>query len=132
MRLGRSAEDYLEAMLVLGERNGYIRAADVADRLGVSRPSVSVAVRRLRENGYIRVGEDDLISLTDSGSAVARGVYERHRVLTGLFTQLGVDPATAQSDACRVEHDISDATFEALKKLYGTLRPDDRKDDQYD
>lgn len=115
--LGESAEDYLEAMLVLKEQNGYIRSVDIAEHLGVTKPSVSNAIKRLREKGYIEMNSSNFISLTDTGLAIARKVYTRHKTLTDLFVSLGVDEKTAAADACRVEHVISESTFKALKKL---------------
>ncbi len=114
MKILRSSEDYLEAMLVLKQNKGYIRSADVADLLNVSRPSVSAAVKKLRENGYLTMDEASMITLTESGRSIAERIYERHRVLTTIFRGIGVDPVTARTDACKVEHDISDRTFRAL------------------
>lgn len=115
--LGESAEDYLEAMLVLKEQNGYIRSVDIAEHLGVTKPSVSNAIKRLREKGYIEMNSSNFITLTDTGLAIAKKVYTRHKTLTDLFVSLGVDEKTAAADACRVEHVISESTFKALKKL---------------
>ncbi|MCR5593377.1 MAG: metal-dependent transcriptional regulator [Saccharofermentans sp.] len=115
--LGESSEDYLEAMLQLKEKNGYIRSVDIAEHLGVTKPSVSNAIKRLKEKGYIEMNSSSFISLTETGKAIALKVYDRHQTLTNLFVSLGVDEATAADDACRVEHVISDQTFDALKKL---------------
>ena len=115
--LGESAEDYLEAMLVLKEQNGYISSVDIAEHLGVTKPSVSNAIKRLREKGYIEMNSSNFITLTDTGLAIAKKVYTRHKTLTDLFVSLGVDEKTAAADACRVEHVISESTFKALKKL---------------
>ena len=115
MRILRSAEDYLEAMLMLREERGYVRSVDVAAELGVTKPSVSYATKRLRENGYISMDRDGMISLTEKGMEIAARIYERHKVLTQLFIGIGVDPGTAREDACKIEHDISQATFDALK-----------------
>ena len=114
MKIQKSAEDYLEAMLMLGEERGYIRSMDVAVRLGVTKPSVSYATKRLRENGYITMGPDGLIALTPTGLSVAQRIYSRHRVLTELLISLGVSEQTAREDACRLEHDLSDESFDAL------------------
>ncbi|MDD6160901.1 MAG: metal-dependent transcriptional regulator [Oscillospiraceae bacterium] len=114
MKIQKSAEDYLEAMLMLQEDRGYIRSIDIAAQLGVTKPSVSVAVKRLRENGYITMEKDGHIALTDSGMAIADKVYRRHRTLTEFFVRLGVEPSTAAEDACKIEHDISAPTFEAI------------------
>lgn len=117
MELRKSAEDYLEAMLILKEKLGYIRSVDIAKHLSVSKPSVSFAVKRLRENGYIEMDFDGLIRLTDSGLAAATNVYERHRLLSRFLVDLGVNKDVAAQDACKIEHDISDESFHALKSL---------------
>ena len=122
MRILKSAEDYLEAMLMLNERHGYVRSIDVAMEMGVTKPSVSYATKRLRENGYITMDKNGLITLTDTGMEIASRIYERHRVLTKLFIAIGVDPATAREDACKIEHDISPATFDALKAHAETMK----------
>lgn len=115
--LGESSEDYLEAMLLLKEKNGYIRSVDIAEHLGVTKPSVSNAIKRLKEKGYIEMNSSSFISLTETGKAIAQKVYERHTTLTNLFVSLGVDEVTASEDACRVEHVISDKTYDALKSI---------------
>ena len=114
MEIHQSAEDYLEAILMIKEKKGYVRSIDVANQLGVSKPSVSYATKRLRENGYISFNEDGMISLTDSGMEIASKIYTRHKVLTQIFTSLGVDEKTAAEDACKIEHDLSPQTFDAL------------------
>ena len=114
MRIQRSSEDYLEAMLMMREEHGYIRSIDVAEHLGVTKPSVSYAAKRLRENGYITMDGDSLITLTQSGMEIALRMYERHKRLTECFCRLGVDRKTAMEDACRVEHDLSAETFDAI------------------
>ena len=116
MRIQKSSEDYLEAMLMMQEEHGYIRSIDIAERLGVSKPSVSYATKRLRENGYLTMDDDKYITLTESGMEIARQIYTRHKLLTDFFVSLGVDEKTAREDACRVEHDISKKTFEAIRK----------------
>ena len=115
MRIHKSAEDYLEMILRLIEEKGYARSVDIAIGLGVSKPSVSVAMKQLREGGYIIMGKDNYISLTQSGLEIAQRIYERHKVLTRILTLIGVDPKTAQEDACKVEHDISLQTFNAIQ-----------------
>lgn len=115
MRIHKSAEDYLEMILRLTEEKGYARSVDIATGLGVSKPSVSVAMKQLREGGYILMGKDNYISLTDAGMEIAQRIYERHKVLTRVLTLIGVDPQTAQEDACKVEHDISAQTFAAIQ-----------------
>ena len=117
MKIMRAAEDYLEAMLMMKERHGYIRSIDVADYLGVTKPSVSYATKRLRESGYITMDKDGLITLTDSGMEIAAKMLQRHHTLTNFLVELGVDPVTAEEDACKMEHDISDQTFRAICDL---------------
>lgn len=122
LKIQRSAEDYLEAMLMMREERGYIRSRDVADRLGVTRPSVSYAAKRLRENGYIRMDRDGLITLLPSGQEIADRIIERHRILTGFLMAIGVSEETAKEDACRLEHDFSDEAFDALRAHAGKIR----------
>ena len=114
MKIQKSAEDYLEAMLMMQEKHGYIRSIDIATQLGVTKPSVSYATKRLRENGYITMDGEGLITLTDAGMEIAEKMYERHKELTRLFIALGVDEKTAVEDACKIEHDISAQTWNAL------------------
>ena len=116
MNIHKSAEDYLEAMLMLKEERGYIRSVDVADRLGVTKPSVSYATKRLRENGYISLDPAGMIVLLPPGMEIAERMYERHKLLTELFIGLGVDPETAREDACKVEHDLSAETYDAIRR----------------
>ena len=116
MKIMKSAEDYLETMLMMREKHGYIRSIDVATELGVTKPSVSYATKRLREAGYISMAEDGHITLNPSGLEIAERIYERHKVLTRLLTDLGVDEKTAREDACRIEHDLSVETFDAIKR----------------
>lgn len=117
MVIKESSEDYLEAMLMLRGEKGYIRSVDVAEKLGVTKPSVSYAVKRLRENGYITMEPDGLISLTTSGLEIADRMFTRHRVLTEFLLRLGVSEETAREDACKIEHDLSEETFEAICRL---------------
>ena len=114
MNIYESAEDYLEQILMLLETKGHARSVDIAIGLNVSKPSVSVAMKKLRENGYITMGDDNYISLTDRGYAIARKIYDRHKALTRFFVGLGVPEQIAREDACRVEHDISEETFAAI------------------
>ena len=116
MRIHKSAEDYLEMILRLNEEKGYARSVDIATGLGVSKPSVSVAMKQLREGNYIVMDKDNYITLTDTGMEIAQRIYERHKVLTRMLTMIGVDEKTAEDDACKVEHDISVQTFTALKE----------------
>lgn len=115
MNIHESAEDYLEAILMLQEEKGYARSVDIAARLNVTKPSVSFAMKRLRENGYITMDEENLIGLTDQGMEIAHRIYDRHKILTAFLQQLGVDPQTAREDACKIEHDISEETFAAIR-----------------
>lgn len=115
MRIHKSAEDYLEMILRLTEEKGYARSVDIAQGLSVSKPSVSVAMKQLREGGYIVMDKDNYISLTESGMEIAQRIYERHKVLTRMLTLIGVSPEIAQEDACKVEHDISPQTFDAIR-----------------
>ena len=116
MKIMKSSEDYLETMLVMQERHGYVRSIDIAAELGVTKPSVSYATKRLRENGYILMDKEGLITLTEKGLEIAERMYERHRLLAQFFMRLGVDEETAREDACKIEHDLSDATFQAIKR----------------
>lgn len=114
-----SMEDYLERILMLQEKNGFVRSIDIAEDMNFSKPSVSIAMKKLREKGNIVVdNKTGAISLTEQGLAIAKKVYERHKILTALFVSLGVDEKVAQEDACKVEHDISDVTFNAIKAKY--------------
>ena len=106
MNIYESAEDYLEQILVLLENKGYARSTDIAESLGYTKPSVSVAMKKLRENGYISMEKGGLISLTDKGYPIARRIYDRHLTLTKFFVSIGVDEATARKDACKVEHEL--------------------------
>ena len=117
MKIQKSSQDYLEAMLMMQQEHGYIRSIDVAEHLGVTKPSVSYATKRLRENGYIEMDKDGLITLTDSGMEIAAKMLQRHHTLTNFLVELGVDPVTAEEDACKMEHDISDQTFRAICDL---------------
>ena len=115
MKLQESGENYLETILILEKRNGIARSVDVATELGFSKPSVSVAMKNLRLNGLIEIDEDGMITLQEAGRAIAERIYERHTLLTQWLEQLGVSPAVAAEDACRMEHVISAETFAALK-----------------
>jgi len=116
MNIHESAEDYLEAILRLRESKGYVRSVDISQMLGVTKPSVSFAMKKLRENGYIIMDEENLITLTDSGEEIALRVYDRHKTLVSFLMSIGVSEATAREDACKIEHDISQETFEALRR----------------
>ncbi len=119
MTIGRSAEDYLEAILMIHERQGYVRSTDVAEQLGISKPSVSNATKRLRENQYLTTDAAGMLVLTDAGMEIASRIYTRHKALTDFFVKIGVCPEQAREDACKIEHDISQETFEALCRYAG-------------
>ena len=122
MKIRESAEDYLETILILRNRNGLVRSIDIATEMEFSKPSVSIAMKNLRENGYIDVDGKGHISLTDSGREIAEKIYERHQFLSAWFIELGVNPKTAVEDACRMEHIISPETFAAIKKHVERLK----------
>ena len=115
MVIHESAEDYLESILVIQEQAGQVRSIDVVNKLGFSKPSVSIAMKKLRENGYISMAPDGLITLSDTGLEIASRIYHRHKTLTDLFLSLGVSPENAQADACKVEHDLSEETFSKIE-----------------
>ena len=116
MSLHRSGEDYLEAILVLREKNGSVHSIDVAQHLGYSKPSVSRAVSLLKGEGYLTMEKDGRLELTQTGVEVARNIYERHRFLKQWLIRLGVSESVAEEDACKIEHNISDETFLCLKR----------------
>ena len=116
MQLLESGEMYLETILILTIRDQTVRSIDVAKYMNFSKPSVSRAMGKLKEQGYVVIDPEGFITLTESGRAVAEKIYERHNVLTALLTRLGVSEQIAAEDACKIEHDISDETFEAIKR----------------
>lgn len=115
MHIQESGEMYLETILVLSKKSGFVRSIDISEYMGYSKPSVSRAVGLLKTGGYIQVEDDGAITLTDAGRTVAEKIYERHILLTRVLTMLGVDEETAAEDACRIEHVISDKSFAAIK-----------------
>ncbi len=115
MNLQESGEMYLETIYLLSKQKASVRSIDVAEEMGYSKPSVSRAVGLLKNGGFITVDENGFLKLTDIGITVAERTYERHRVLTGFFVKLGVDPEIASEDACKIEHVISSETFDAIK-----------------
>ena len=116
MKMQESAEMYLETILVLAHKKPQVRSVDIADELQFKKSSVSVAMKRLRENGYIETDADGYIELTDKGRRIAETIYERHTFISNWLIHLGVDSATAVEDACRIEHVISPQSFNAIKK----------------
>ncbi|WP_191398243.1 metal-dependent transcriptional regulator [Flavonifractor sp. An306] len=123
MNIYESAENYLETILSLHETQGLVRSIDIANHLHFSKPSVSVAMKKLRESGYIEVDKEGYISLLPAGEEIARRIYERHKLLTQFFIHLGVSPDVAAADACKIEHDLSEETFQKIKEhaLCGAL-----------
>ncbi|MEY8386557.1 metal-dependent transcriptional regulator [Oscillospiraceae bacterium 38-13] len=111
MVIHESAEDYLESILIIQEQAGQVRSIDVVNKLGYSKPSVSIAMKKLRESGYINMAGDGNITLTDSGLEIASRIYGRHKTITRLFESLGVSSEQAAVDACKVEHDLSEETY---------------------
>lgn len=116
MKIQESAENYLEAILIIHNRQGNVRSIDIANELGFSKPSVSVAMKNLRTNGYIEVDKDGFITLLDKGREIADKIYERHTLLSTWLVRMGVSTEVAAEDACRIEHVISAETFERLKE----------------
>ncbi|MDD6033290.1 MAG: metal-dependent transcriptional regulator [Oscillospiraceae bacterium] len=124
MNIYESAENYLETILVLQKRLGMVRSIDIVNELGLSKPSVSVAMKKLREGGYIEVDHEGFITLLPSGLEIARRINDRHQLLTRLFVKLGVSERTAEADACKIEHDLSEETMQKLREhiqKYDTL-----------
>ncbi|ABN51855.1 MAG TPA: metal-dependent transcriptional regulator [Hungateiclostridium thermocellum] len=118
MKIQESAENYLETILILRQRIGQVRSIDIVNEMNFSKPSISYAMKQLRENGYISMDESGYITLTEKGLEIAERVYERHKVLTDYLVSLGVDEDVAKADACRIEHVISPMSFEMIKKAY--------------
>ena len=116
MKIHESGENYLEAILMLEKRQGAVRSIDVGEYMGYSKPSVSRAVGLLRQGGYVVMDKDGFLQLTDAGLEVAEKMYERHTLLTEFLVRLGVDREIAAEDACKIEHDLSDQSFEAIKR----------------
>lgn len=118
MQIRKSAEDYLEAILVLSKQGGAVRSIDIATMLGVSKPSVSHAMKLLREDDYIAMDRYGTVTLLEKGKQIAVHIYERHTVLSKMLKHLGVDPAIAREDACKLEHDLSDESFAKIKEHF--------------
>lgn len=118
MKLQESGEMYLETILILSQNKSFVRAIDVGEYMGFSKPSVSRAIGLLRNGGFVEVGDGGGLSLTDAGREVAEKIYERHQYLTKMLMEMGVDEETASEDACRMEHVVSDKSFEAIKRFF--------------
>ena len=116
MHIHESAEDYLEAILRLRESKGVVRSVDISLLLGVTKPSVSFAMKKLRENEYIQMDAENLITLTEKGEEIAMRIYDRHKTIMSFLVKIGVDETVAREDACKLEHDISEESFNALRK----------------
>ncbi|MDO5022093.1 MAG: metal-dependent transcriptional regulator [Eubacteriales bacterium] len=114
MKINKSVEDYLEAILMIQEQTGHVRSVDIAKQLNITKPSVSYMVKKLKENGFININTDGGIELIGEGLAIAKKIYARHKTLTDFFIKLGVDQKTAHEDACLIEHDLSSKTYKAL------------------
>ena len=121
MVIHEASENYLEAILMLREKQAQVRSVDICNLLGFAKSTISVAMKKLKENGYVRIDQSGYITLTEIGEAIAAKIYERHVLIAKLFVFLGVDEETALRDACRIEHDISEESFQALKGLYSDL-----------
>lgn len=118
MEIHESAEDYLETILILGERNPYVRSIDIVNEMGFSKPSVSIAMKKLRENGYIEMDVNGYITFRPEGRTIAERIYSRHKLLRKVLIAIGVSEKTAADEACRIEHVIDDDTFEKLNDYY--------------
>lgn len=123
MKIQESAENYLETILILSKKKDRVRSIDIAAELNFSKPSVSVAMKNLRENGYISMDKDGFITLKEPGRIIAETIYERHTFLSAWLVSIGVNEKTAAEDACRIEHVISPESFAALKKYTQSIRP---------
>lgn len=122
MKIQESAENYLETILVLHKTHTHVRSIDIANEMGFSKPSVSEQMKKFRENGFIEVDGNGYITLTGKGVEVAEKVYERHEMIAELLMHLGVDQDTAYQDSCRIEHVLSDVTFDCIKKYYLSIK----------
>lgn len=128
-RADESLEDYLETILMIQNSKGHVRSIDIANEMNFTKASVSIAMKNLREKGYITVAENGYISLTESGKKRAESVFERHTLLSDLLMRIGVSKETALSDACKVEHDLSEESFEAIKKAFFSTNTSPRNDE---
>ena len=118
MSIYESGEDYLEAILMVSERKEDVHAIDIVNELGFSKPSVSIALKKLKEQGYITIDDNNHLHLTEEGFRIAKNIYERHKILTSILTFIGVSKEVAEDDACKIEHDLSDESWEKVKKYY--------------
>lgn len=118
MEIKESAENYLETILVLSQKNAAVRSIDIANEMNFTKASISIAMKRLREDGYINMDDDRMITLTPKGKNIASMVYERHQIIAKILIALGVDEATAYEDSCKIEHDLSQKSFEKIKEFY--------------
>lgn len=116
MEIHESSEDYLEAILIIQENQGYVRSVDISDQLKVSKPSVTYATKKLKNANLIIMDKNGMIQFTKEGEKLAKSIYTRHKVLTEFFISIGVSKKQARTDACKVEHDISEQTFNAIKR----------------
>ncbi len=128
MVIHEASENYLEAILMLREKQEQVRSVDICNFFGFAKSTISVAMKKLKENGYIRIDQSGYITLTEIGETIAAKIYERHVLIAKLFVFLGVDEETARMDACRIEHDISEESFQALKGLYSDLAKQEKEE----
>jgi len=117
MKIQASAEDYLESILVLTQKNGHVRSVDIAQHMGFSKPTISIIMKQFKENGYIEIDQDRNIKLTQKGESIAKRTYERHMLFAKFLMDIGVDEKTAYADACKIEHNISEVSFERFKEF---------------
>ncbi len=118
MTIKESAQNYLEAILVLSKKNGFVRSIDIANEMNFSKPSISVAIKRLKEDGCVTVDKNGGITLTKKGEEIASMIYERHEIIAKVLMHIGVNEETAYKDSCKIEHDLSNETFEKIKEYY--------------
>ncbi|MCL2572335.1 MAG: metal-dependent transcriptional regulator [Defluviitaleaceae bacterium] len=123
MKIQASAEDYLESILVLTQKKGRVRSVDIAQHMGFSKPTVSIIMKQFKENGYIEIASDRTITLTEKGAAIAAKTYEYHMLFANFLMDIGVDEETAYADACKIEHSISETSFEKFKEFYKGYKP---------
>ncbi len=124
IKIQESGEMYLENILILGREQNHIRAIDIVNRTGYSKPSISRALKLLKEDGYINIDKSGYIVLTEDGRKTAEKIYERHKILSDIFIKIGISEENAVADACKIEHDISDETFEKIKKYFNQSKRD--------